>query len=301
MKPPQINLHHLITFYFVAFEKNFTAAAEMLCLTQPAVTLHIKSLENQFGVKLFSIKRQKVYLTEEGDRLFDYAKKIFDQVTAAEEYLRRQIQNVLHLGVACSITFHLTPVVNQFKELYPTVKVTLREASSLQLVEELIDFKHDLCVVGTLGHIPNGLKVFHTQDSDEMVFVASPRHAVCSKGEIGWEELVKYPLIIQGEGSAAREALLRNLQNRHLSPIIDTVVDNIESAKKLARENKGLAFMFLPNVVEEISLGELKIVPLAGDGIKVGTDIIVRDNATTLPVINRFLKTIQEYFIFLVP
>lgn len=298
MKPPQANLQHLISFYFVARMQSFTSAADILCLTQPAVTLHLKSLENQFGVKLFTVKKQKVYLTEQGDKLFGHVKRILEHVTEAEEYLRSQRQNHFRIGVAFSATLHVTPIIERFKEVCPGVCVTIREASSRDLLDELIDFKHDLCLIGSLTRIPSGLRVFETPDSDEMVFVASPGHAILRRAEISWEELVKYPLILQREGSASREKLLNYLQERGLSPNIDTVVDNIESAKRFAKENKAVAFMFGVNAEREIAHGELARVPLIGDTIRVGTDVIIRDDSVSSPLIIKFLKTIEEMWDF---
>lgn len=66
VKPLKLNLYHLITFYFVASEKSFSVAAEKLFLSEPAVSLHIKSLERCTGVKLLDVRRKRVYLTKAG-------------------------------------------------------------------------------------------------------------------------------------------------------------------------------------------------------------------------------------------
>jgi len=66
MAPSRLDLHSLIVFYFVANEESITAAAEKLCLTQPTVTYHIRSLERNVGLKLLDIRRQKVSLTQAG-------------------------------------------------------------------------------------------------------------------------------------------------------------------------------------------------------------------------------------------
>ncbi|MCX5813766.1 MAG: LysR family transcriptional regulator, partial [Proteobacteria bacterium] len=78
MKPPQINLQHIISFYYVAKEKSFSEAAEKLFVTQPAVTQQIRALEVQYGVKLVNIKKKRVFLTKAGERLFVYAEELLD-------------------------------------------------------------------------------------------------------------------------------------------------------------------------------------------------------------------------------
>ena len=297
MKPPKTNLQHLISFYLISVEQSFVSAADKLCLTQPAVTMHIKALEQQFGIKLFSVKKKRVSLTEAGEKLFGYAKNIFDQATAAEEYLLGFRQNYLRVGIACSATLHLMPLFALFNDKNPLIKVVVREAPSLKLIEEIVDFQHDLCFVGSsIVSIPACLKVLNTPDRSEMVLVTSPKNVIFDQKEIKWKDVTDHPLILQREGSAARSALLNFLQSQGLSPTIAVEVDNIESGKLLAIQNKGIAFMFLPNVESEVTAGKLAIVPVGQDQINVGTDIILHEDVIGSPVIKKFLTVVEEYF-----
>jgi len=79
-------------------------------------------------------------------------------------------------------------------------------------------------------------------------------------------------------------------------PTIAVEVDNIESGKLLAIQNKGIAFMFLPNVESEVTAGKLAIVPVGPDQINVGTDIILHEDVIGSPVIKKFLTVVEEYF-----
>ena len=88
VKPPQINLQQIISFYFVGKEESFSVASEKLFVTQPAVTQQIKALETQFGVKLINVKRKRVHLTKAGERFLDYAEEIINHVTMAENFLK---------------------------------------------------------------------------------------------------------------------------------------------------------------------------------------------------------------------
>ncbi len=71
----QLNLHHVISFYFLAKEQSFSRAAEKLSMTQPAITQHVHGLEVQFGVKLVNMKKKRVTLTRAGERLLLYAEE----------------------------------------------------------------------------------------------------------------------------------------------------------------------------------------------------------------------------------
>ena len=299
MKFPQINVQQLISFYFVAKEKSFSAASEKLFITQPAVTQQIKALEVQFGVKLISIKRRRAHLTKAGERLFDYAEEVINYVMLAENFLKSYSVNNLQIGVAFTLSLYLTPLIDKFKELYPSVKVTVREGPSLKLIEDLLDFKLDICLVGTLKRINERLQVLHIPQVEQMVLVANPNYPLVKKSKVKWEDLVNYPLIIQSEGSIARETILEHFRSRNLNPLIGAEVDNVECAKELARQRKGVALMFLPNIKEEVALQKLKIISVKDGEIRLGIDIARNREMALSPLSNAFLSVIEKHFGYL--
>jgi DNA-binding transcriptional LysR family regulator len=296
VKTPQINVQQLISFYYVAKEESFSIASEKLFITQPAVTQQIKALEAQFGIKLINVKRKRVHLTQAGQRLVEYAEEIVNRVAVAEKFLKSYQVNNLHIGVATALTLYLTPIIDKFKELHPSVRVSVREAPSLGLIDDLLDFKLDLCLVGTLQTINKRVEVTRFPEVEKMVLVAGPDYPLVQKGQTQWEELVDYPLIIQSEGSTARAIILEHFARRNLTPLIGAEVDNVECAKQLARQNKGVALVFLPNVAEEVAQGRLTIIPIADGEIKLGIDVARNSEMAASPVLRAFLDVIEQHF-----
>jgi DNA-binding transcriptional LysR family regulator len=203
------------------------------------------------------------------------------------------------VGVASTLTLYLTPVIEKFKELHPSIKVAVRDRPSLKLIEDLLDFKLDLCLVGTLREINKRLQVLRIPQVEQMVFVANPNYPLVEKSEVKWEDLVDYPLILQPEGSIARERVLEHFRSRNLNPLIGAEVDNVECAKELARQKKGLALMFLPNIKEELALGKLKIIPVTDGEIKIGIDITRNQEMALSPLSNAFISVIEKHFTYL--
>jgi DNA-binding transcriptional LysR family regulator len=298
VKLPQINVQQLISFYFVAKEKSFSVASEKLFVTQPAVTQQIKALEAQFGVKLINVKRKRTYLTKAGERLFGYTEEVISHLTLAENFLKSYRVNNLQIGVASTLTLYLTPVIDKFKELYPSVKVAVRDGPSLKLIEALLDFNLDICLVGTLREINKRLQVLRIPQVEQMVLVANPEYPIFEKSGLKWKDLVNYPLIIQSEGSIARERILEHFRSRNLTPLIGAEVDNVECAKELARQKKGVALMFLPNIKEELALRKLKIVPVTDGEIKIGIDIARNQEMAPSPLSNAFISVIEKHFAY---
>jgi DNA-binding transcriptional LysR family regulator len=172
MRLPHINPQHIVTFYFVAKETSFSLASEKLCITQSAVTQQIRALELQFKIKLINVKRKRVYLTKAGEHLMGLAEQFLSQATMIEDYLNSYILNNLHVGITRSLTRYLTGIIENFRELYPSVRVTVREGPSKVLAEEILDFQHDICLVGTLTQPSERLKIFRVPHVEKLIFVA---------------------------------------------------------------------------------------------------------------------------------
>jgi DNA-binding transcriptional LysR family regulator len=252
-----VNPQHIISFYYVGAEKSFSSASERLCITEPAVHQQIKALEVQFGVKLVYVKKKRVCLTKPGERLFIYAEEFFNQAVIAENFLKSYRLSNLHVAIASSLLLYLMPIIDRFKETHPHVQITIHEGPSLILGEELADFAHDICLIGSFDRFER-LRVVQIPEVEEMVFVVSPQHPLAKTEEIRWEDIARWPLILQREGSMAREILDQQFAARALKPIIGTEVQNPECIKGLAREGRGLALMFLPSVREDDTLAVSK-------------------------------------------
>jgi len=293
--PLSVNPQHIISFYFVGLEKSFSAASEKLCVTEPAVHQQIKALELQFGVKLVYVKKKRACLTKAGEKLFTYAEEFFNQATITENFLKTYALTNLRVAIASSLLMYLMPVIEKFKESQPNVQVTIHEGPSMILGEELIDFKHDICLIGSFNRFER-LRVLRIPEVEEMVFVANPQHPLAKVTALTWEDVARWPLVIQREGSMARAILDQNFRARSLKPSIGTEVMNPECMRGLAREMRGIALMFLPNVRDDLALGRLTMIPLADGPIKLDIDVLMNRELAMSPIAEVFLKVIKEYF-----
>ncbi len=293
----QLNLHQVISFYLLAKEQSFSKAAERLAITQPAVTQHIRGLEVQFGVKLINIKKKRVTLTRAGERLVPYAEELFNQAVMAENFLKSYRFRNISIGIASPLMFYFTSLIDQFKDLYPSIRVSIREGSSQPLVDELLDFKHDLCIVGMLSYGHERLRLFRIPTEEQLVFVASPEYPLPSDKPVKWTQLKNHPLIVHSEGSASRAIVLHQFKKRGLNPLIGTEVSNIGLAKELALQKKGLAFMFEPNVRGEVASGRLRQIQLEDGEIRMGAiDVLTNQMERFSPAVESFLMLIKEHF-----
>jgi DNA-binding transcriptional LysR family regulator len=226
-----------------------------------------------------------------------YAEELVNQAIVTENFLKSYRFNNISLGIASPLMFYLTGLIDHFKEKYPSIKISIREASSQPLVDELLDYKYDVCLLGGLSPYNKRLRVFRLHSDEQLVFVASPHCPITSGTPVTWSELISHPLVIQLEGSAARAMILNEFKKRGLKPIISTEVSNIELATELAKQNKGVALMFEPNIRREVDRGELKMIHMQDGPIKMGAiDILVNREERLSPSVESFLTTIKEHF-----
>lgn len=297
MRLLNIHLDQLMTFYFVATAQSFTAAAEILCVTQPAVTAQLRSLEETYGVKLVYVKKKRAHLTEEGEMLLPFAEGVYRSALRAEELLKaRGGEKSLRIGVAPALSHYLSPAVALFSGLYPFIRVVVREGSSRLLLEGLRDFSHDLCFVGSADERPEEFCVHKLRHAERMMLVASPANPLASKDSVGWEDLEGCPLVLHGEGSVARRLILEEFGKRALRPNIAAEVDNAAYIKQLVEGRGAVALMFSPNVEEDVAHDRLRVLPWGGGEIQIGIDVVLRKGAKMAPACTAFLKVLRQQF-----
>ena len=172
----RINLNQLRAFFLAAREKSITKAAASLYVTQPAVTMQIKSLEQDLEVKLFRKYGKNLELTEAGGVLFGYAEKIFEIVEEMEYVLKGHADlthGTLTIGTTRSFARHLMPgLLSRFQKRFPKVKVVLKVGSSQEIADGVLDFTYD---VGTIGRLPYKSKLnVIPYTREEFCLVVSP-------------------------------------------------------------------------------------------------------------------------------
>jgi DNA-binding transcriptional LysR family regulator len=295
-RPMQINLNQLRAFYFAAREKSVTKAAEILYVTQPAVTMQIKSLEEALELKLFRKYGKKLELTEAGKVLFQYAEKIFGMVEQMEYALKGYMElsrGSLIIGTTRSFARHLMPrLLSLFQESYPGVKVILKEGSSQEIADGLTDFKYDLGIIGRLPNL-NRLKAI-PYTKEEFCLVTSPQHRFAGKGEVSYEELKNEPIIIREQGSGARYAILSLLRSKGIEPSVLVEAGSVEFIKEYVMKGKGLSFLYKPEIEMEARMGLLTPLQMEGGPILVQTDIVLPQNAEPSPSARAFLRLAEK-------
>jgi DNA-binding transcriptional LysR family regulator len=294
---PKIDLRALTVFYLVASEGSITSAADKLCLTQPAVTYHIRSLERAVGLKLLDVRRQKVSLTPAGVGLFKYAKEIYQQMASAEKYLEDLRENSLRIGVSFTISPIVALAAAAFEELYPHVKLIVRNSPSFEVAEDVLSSQVDLGIVVGLDYKKPKLRAIPISAQERLALVVSPSSPIPEKQRLEMADLCGYPLVAAPETSATRQIILSKFEAEGLKvpPLITAEVNSLEGGLSLVESGRGMGLFHMKLVERKIAEGQLKELPLFDD-ILVGVDALLHVNGPEHPVAGKFIDLVREVF-----
>lgn len=273
-----MDLRHLVTFCAVVDRGSFSAAADELGISQPAVSAQIRSLEERLGQRLLDRNGRSVTLTEAGQVLEAHARRMI----ALEGELEREMGEVgdriagrLQLGSSTGPGEVLLPrLLGAFHRAHPDVSVSLVVHDTQTICDRVVDGELELGIVGA-ARPQRGLE-YAPFLRDELIVIAPPGHALASRTSITLEELAGLPLVMQQRGSGVRavfEESLRTLGIRLHDLNITMELGLQQSVKAGVLEGLGLTVMSRLTVEPEIADGRL--VALAIEGHELARDFSV--------------------------
>jgi len=262
-----INLNQLRVFYEAARTGSFTSAAKKLCITQPAVTAQIKTFEDQCNLKLFKKKGRSLYLSEEGNTLYEYARRIFEYEREVEdviEEMRKLKRGTLRLGTSKAYARYFMPfLISSFREAFPHIKVHLDEGSSMDILRSLLDLKNEVAVIAKVEEDPN--ITFLPFKRDLLILILAPTHSLARKKSVSVEELLHEPMIMKEIGSGTRKQVNELFIKKNLTPNVLMETSNTEFIKQLVQRGEGISFLVEEAVAVEIREKRLATVPVTGE------------------------------------
>jgi DNA-binding transcriptional LysR family regulator len=261
-----INLHLLRMFFAVVEHGGFSQAALTLNVSQSAVSKGVKELEGQLGGPLLE-RRAGVRPTETGAVLLRHAQRLFAAERSAEEELRALrglTRGELRLGASTTVaTYMLPPLLGAFHDAHPQIKIRLTSDNTRQIADRLLAREVDLAVVE--GPVDDPEIEASAWRIDEMALIAAANHRLAAReGPIDLEELGKMTLLVREPGSGTREVVATALERAGVHSDETIEIGDTEAIKQLVAAGFGVAIVSLAAAKDQIALGALKAVEMAG-------------------------------------
>ena len=259
----------LKVFRAVAKHMNFRRAAEELCLTQPAVTLQIKTLEQQLGVQIFDRSGTRISLTPAGSSLLKYARKIDrleTEALAALSQLTGGQRGELRLGASLTIAQYILPhILAEFQRQYPQILPHLITCNTERVLEALHEREIEIGFIEG----PAMRRDVHIESflDDEIVLIVPPAHEWSERSWVEPQDLAGERLLMRERGSGTRRvieiALHKNgMKAKQTIPAME--LDSTEGITTAVEAGLGIGFASRWAIGKELQLGTVHVTPIRG-------------------------------------
>lgn len=257
----------LYTFLEVALSGSVSVAAKKLNLTQPAVSQQIRSLEQEFGTKLYVRSEKGIILTATGEIAFKYANRIANLYNSMQEEIKtaKSQSRKLVIGVTQTIEFSIvSEILAEFCTRNKGTHIKIISDTINNLYTKLKLYEVDLIIVNGNASLDNSYNRI-LLSTDYLVYVVGKNDPLANKSMISMSKLREQSLILRTKGSSTRElfeACLESLNDNILNYNVIMEVDNIATIKSLVANGFGSSVLSHSVCTQEIKKGKLVVVPI---------------------------------------
>lgn len=290
-----MTLRHLKIFVCVAESGGMTAAAQKLYVSQPTISQAIAELEKYYGVRLFERLSQKLYITEEGQKMLGYARHIIDTFNHMENVMREAGENP-QLNIGCSVSVG-TSLVNRLLDLAEEklkkccVNVTVDNTSRIEKM--LLSNEIDIGIVE--GIVTNPDLVITPVCQDTLVLVCGNNHYLAGRKVLSFSDLEGENFISREKGSSDRNQLERMLEEKKIMLNRCWHCSNTEAIKNAVMHGRGIAALSSMIVEKECADGSLVTLDVQGLPVNRMINLIYHKNKYISPSIKAMLDVCKKY------
>lgn len=277
---------------------SFTQAAKALSITQPAVSQHIRALEDELGVRIFERQNGRLIVTRPGKEIIHAAKKIVALNRNLHQVLSDAQTMVTHLTVGMTPTAEASPIAEALAKYCADndgVSIKILTDSVSNLYEKLKAYELDLAIVQ--GREPNAGVHYQLLDTDCLVLAVPVNHPLAKRDSVTLDDLKQERLILRLPGSATRALFVAHLESRGLSLKDFNVVlevDNMATIKDLIRHDFGVSVLDRSVCLDELKSGSLAVVPIEALSVQHEINIACQEDFNRLDIVRDFINTYND-------
>ena len=290
-----ITFRQLQIFEAVARNLSFTRASEELHLTQPAVSMQIKQLEQSVGLPLFEQLGKKIFLTDAGQEFSRYAAAIATQLEELEQVvdeMKGLQRGRLTIAVASTANYFAPRLLATFCQRHGDVTVSLDVTNREQLLQGLIENRTDLVI---MGQPPDDMELVAERFlGNPLVVIAPPDHLLAKKKNIPLQQLLEETLLVREQGSGTRLAVERFFSANQIALSTPMEMSSNEAIKQGVEAGLGLGIVSIHTLAMELSLKRLVILDVAKMPIMRNWYIVHRSGKRLSLVAQGFQKFVRE-------
>lgn len=286
-----MEIRQLITLIRAAQFQSFSKAAESLGYSQSAVTVQIRALEDELGVRLFDRMGKRVVLTTQGAHFLERANRILDEVFQAKQSMRDggELTGTLHIGTLESLCFYrLPPLLNQFRAAHPKVSLRVSTGSPEEMIEKMERGDVDLiCILDEPHYSNNWIKCIEVPE--EVVFVCSPSLRLPPEPLLV-EHLLDKPFFLTERDANYRRRfdLFLAAKQIELTPVLE--ISDTSFIIKMLESSEGISLLPRFAVADSVAAGRLRILNVSDFHVTMYRQMFYHKDKWCTPEMTAFLK-----------
>ena len=290
-----MDLFQLQTFIAVVQEGSFSRAAQKLHRSQPAISQTIRKLEEELGEPLLDRSSRDGTLTDAGQVMYDYAQKLVNlrgEAQAALTELHELHRGKLSIAANEFTCLYLLPVLDEFRRLYPTIKITVLRALASRIPDELLSHNAELGVISFRPTSPDlqSICVY----SDQLTFVVHRGHPLSEQTRVKIQQLGAEVFIAHNVQSPYRLKVIEAFRKSKTPLNMNVELPTIESIKKFVAMGNGVALLPRISVREELG-PKLVSIPVPELQFERKLRIVYRKGSKLSHAARAFLKVAQSF------
>ncbi len=290
-----LTLRQLQCFSAVARHLSYTKAAEELHLTQPAVSMQIRQLEQQAGMAVTEQLGKQVHLTEAGEEIYRYAISILRQVDEMDDVLDK-LKGLSggHLNIAAisSASYFAPRLLGTFHQRFENVSVSINVTNQDAVVRQVLDNEVDMAI---MGEPPEDQQIEAIAFMDNpLIVIAHPGHRLAGRKRIAVRELEKEVFLTREPGSGTRGAMHRFFRQQKLELTTGMEMGSLSAIKQGVQAGLGLGLVPRGATEVELMLGRLVELRITGLPIKRHWYVVMHKGKRLSAAAEAFTKLLTE-------
>lgn len=282
-------LRQLRIFAAAARSQSFTRASQELHLSQPAVSMQIRQLENNIELPLFEQTGRQLFLTDAGRVLYGYVKRLEDVISEADEVLEGMKglhRGHLRVSVASTANYFVARLLANFSKQYPEVSISLDVTNRERLLKQLADNETDIVI---MGEPPTDVDlVAEAFMENPLVAIAAPDHPLAGKHKIALEELAEHRFVQREAASGTRAAITRFFEEHGLTVQPGLEMRSNEAIKQAIEAGLGVGMVSLHTLELELETGRIAVLDVEGLPLIRHWYMVQRQGKRHTPVMRSF-------------
>jgi len=283
-------LHQLNVFRQVAISMNYTKAADKLGLSQPAVSIQLKQLENNLDLFLFEKIGKTLFLTPAGKELNKFCEQLFvnfENIDMTLSALKGELAGDFHLSAVTSAKYFTPHLLGAFHKRYPKVNFHLDIVNREQIIQRLHENKDDLVIMGL---VPESMALAKYDFVDNpIVLIANPHHPLSKQKNIKLAELADHAFIHREQGSGTRKAFEQVLKANNIQLKVNMTLGNSETIKQAVMADLGVSVVSRHSVTLELATGVLVELDVEDFPLQKSWSLVHHESKHLSPIAKAFV------------